>query len=111
MNTLLDLFEEFDYIERKIYIYCLCQTARIANSDPAGSWLLWSDLHPVFDGSGFQKLVESGSGLSINILDPFKIELFSQYLLTKVIKHYYYINYIDFYVERIQYRLILLGQN
>ena len=46
--------------------------------------------------SGFQNLVGSGSSLNIKMWSASKIELFLQYVLTKFIIHYNYINYINF---------------
>ena len=49
-------------------------------------------------GSFFFNLV--GSGLNIKVLNPSKIELFLQYLLTKLILQYQNIFYYNFYIER-----------
>ena len=53
----------------------------------------------VRSGSGFQNMVRSGSIFQYLVGSRSWIKLFSQFLLTKVIIHYYNINYPDLHVE------------
>ena len=49
----------------------------------------------VLVGSGS---VLSGSGMNIKIQNPFKIQLFLQVILTKILLKHWYHNYFDFYI-------------